>query len=62
LHDLGPSVKVLLYPRASSGPECCRADEGLRKIQNDGIGAVFGRCASKLFRTVGGPTRHSVWI
>jgi len=33
-----------------------------RNIQNDRIGAVFDRCASQLFRTVGGPTRHSVWI
>jgi len=33
-----------------------------RKIPNDRTGAVFGRCASQLFRTVSGPTRHSVWI
>ena len=33
-----------------------------RKIQNDWIEAVFVRCASQLFRTVAGPTGHSVCI
>ena len=43
---LGHSVVVLTRDR--------------RKIPNNRIGAMYGRSASPLFRTVGGPIRHSV--
>ena len=33
---------------ARSRPDCCRVDEGLRKIQNDGVGTVIGMRASQL--------------
>lgn len=54
-----PTVAVLSCPQQVVGQSVAVLTRDWRKIQIDRIGTVFGKCASQLFRTAGGPTRHS---